>query len=70
MLSEVQIAEQPSNAPKTTTASTTIASPPPPTHECPDCGKRFKQASNLRTHLKVSILMQRLSYATETVLSN
>ena len=31
-------------------ATTTKA---PPTHECEDCGKVFKQASNLRTHLKV-----------------
>ena len=35
------------------TAATTTTTKAPPTHECHDCGKVFRQASNLRTHLKV-----------------
>jgi KRAB domain-containing zinc finger protein len=30
-----------------------VSASPPPLHACPDCGKTFRQASNLRTHLKV-----------------
>merc|ERR1719471_526299 len=37
----------------TTAATAATTTKAPPTHECDDCGKVFKQASNLRTHLKV-----------------